>query len=197
MFLALPPPFHIRKTWTDCLNLILKSFWGERGLSASWAEAGGEARKSGVGKAILEWAGVVQCTQKSPNPDYFPQQLSFSGRAAKLGRLSGCHWNTSTVLIKKFNGSKSYSSKCGLWGSSPFFLFLFWPRCTACGIFVPQPGIKPGPPAVKARSLNHWTAREVLWGSSSEWMKTRQFRNTGLLAWGVIGEQGCKLGWEL
>ena len=31
----------------------------------------------------------------------------------------------------------------------------------ACGIFVPQPGIKPMPPAVEVRSLNHWTAEEV------------------------------------
>ena len=31
----------------------------------------------------------------------------------------------------------------------------------ACGILVPQPGIEPVPPAVEARSLNHWTAREV------------------------------------
>ena len=27
---------------------------------------------------------------------------------------------------------------------------------------LPRPGIKPMPPAVEARSLNHWTAREVL-----------------------------------
>ena len=40
-------------------------------------------------------------------------------------------------------------------------LIFFWPRCAACGILVPQPGIKPTPPAVEARSLNHWTAREV------------------------------------
>ena len=31
----------------------------------------------------------------------------------------------------------------------------------ACGILVPQPGIKPTPPAVEAQSRNHWTAREV------------------------------------
>ena len=30
-----------------------------------------------------------------------------------------------------------------------------------CGILVPRPGIEPGPPAVEAWSLNHWTAREV------------------------------------
>ena len=39
------------------------------------------------------------------------------------------------------------------------YLF-FWPCRMACGISVPQPGIKPGPSAVRARSPNHWTARE-------------------------------------
>ena len=39
--------------------------------------------------------------------------------------------------------------------------FFFFPGCTACGILVPQPGIEPVPPALEARSLNHWTAREV------------------------------------
>ena len=31
----------------------------------------------------------------------------------------------------------------------------------ACGILVPQPGMEPGPPALGAWSLNHWTTREV------------------------------------
>ena len=31
----------------------------------------------------------------------------------------------------------------------------------ACRILVPQPGIKPVPPALEAWSLNPWTAREV------------------------------------
>ena len=30
----------------------------------------------------------------------------------------------------------------------------------ACGILVPRPGIEPRPSAVKAHSINHWTARE-------------------------------------
>ena len=30
----------------------------------------------------------------------------------------------------------------------------------ACGILVPEPGIEPGPTAVKAPSPNHWTAKE-------------------------------------
>ena len=32
---------------------------------------------------------------------------------------------------------------------------------TSCGILVPQPGVEPVHPAVKALSLNHWTTREV------------------------------------
>ena len=31
---------------------------------------------------------------------------------------------------------------------------------TTCGILVPQPGIEPMPLVVRARSPNHWTARE-------------------------------------
>ena len=38
--------------------------------------------------------------------------------------------------------------------------FFFFGFATAFGILVPQPGIEPGPLAVKARSPNHWTARE-------------------------------------
>ena len=40
-------------------------------------------------------------------------------------------------------------------------LFRFWPRLAAYCFLVPQPGIEPAPPAVEARGLNHWTAREV------------------------------------
>ena len=41
-----------------------------------------------------------------------------------------------------------------------FFCFFSWPRCMACGILVPPPGIKPGPSTVKVCCPNHWTARE-------------------------------------
>ena len=40
-------------------------------------------------------------------------------------------------------------------------LLFVWLHHAACGILVPQPGIEPAPPAVAARSCNHWTAREV------------------------------------
>ena len=39
--------------------------------------------------------------------------------------------------------------------------FCFWPHCVACGVLVPQPGIKLGPTAMKAPSPNHQTVREV------------------------------------
>ena len=44
-------------------------------------------------------------------------------------------------------------------GSFPFFFF-FWLHQAACGTFVPQPGIEPGPQQWK-QSPNHWTTREV------------------------------------
>ena len=36
----------------------------------------------------------------------------------------------------------------------------FWPHHVACGMLVPQPGIEPTPLAMKAQSLNLWTAGE-------------------------------------
>ena len=48
-----------------------------------------------------------------------------------------------------------------LWGFFLFFFFNFWPRCLACGILVPRPGIEPVSLALGAQSLNHWTTREV------------------------------------
>ena len=41
------------------------------------------------------------------------------------------------------------------------FLFIFWPHLTVFGISVPHPGIEPGPPAVEAQNLNHWTTMEL------------------------------------
>ena len=43
-----------------------------------------------------------------------------------------------------------------------FLCFGFWPHCRAYGAIVPQPGIEPAAPAVKAWSLNQWTARGIL-----------------------------------
>ena len=53
-----------------------------------------------------------------------------------------------------------------------FFVFFSQPCHTAYRILVTRPGIKPGPSAVKVRSPNHWTAREVPNSSVlvSDWM---------------------------
>lgn len=40
-----------------------------------------------------------------------------------------------------------------------FFIFLL-ANCAACRISVPQTGIEPRAPEVKAQSLNYWTSRE-------------------------------------
>ena len=42
-----------------------------------------------------------------------------------------------------------------------FFFFFFWPCHTAREILVPQHGMESTPSAVKAWSLNHWTAQKV------------------------------------
>ena len=42
-----------------------------------------------------------------------------------------------------------------------YFFSFFLLHYAACGILVPQPGIKPMSPAMEAQSLNHWTTREV------------------------------------
>ena len=46
------------------------------------------------------------------------------------------------------------------WHFQSRLIFFFGLCCAACGILIPRPGIKPVPPAVKARSPNHWTTRE-------------------------------------
>ena len=43
----------------------------------------------------------------------------------------------------------------------PPFIFIFWLRDVKCQILVPWPGMEPVPPTLRARSLNHWIAREV------------------------------------
>ena len=56
--------------------------------------------------------------------------------------------------------------RCGMWD---LFLvaargLLSWRmRTLSCGMrdLVPRPGIEPGPPALGAQSLTHWTTREV------------------------------------
>ena len=91
-----------------------------------------------------------------------------------------------------------------LWSLLYFFkvsIYLFWPYYVACGILVPQLGIKPIS-GVEPRSLNHWTSREV---SSAHIFKDSLFtRMSPLLSYmkgtaasvHVLGiSQACPLIW--
>ena len=42
-----------------------------------------------------------------------------------------------------------------------YFLFYLFIGHVACGTLVPESGIKPMPPPLRAQSLNHWTSSEV------------------------------------
>ena len=77
-------------------------------------------------------------------------------------------WKSPTVTLptsiceKWITKSSLYSKRDGF-DSICFFLFIvlfFCPLCTVYGILVPLPGIEPGALAVRAKSSNHWTARE-------------------------------------
>ena len=65
-----------------------------------------------------------------------------------------------TLMLGKIEeGSSPWESQMG---SLTSFLNFFWPSCLVCGILVPQPGIEPGPSAVKVQSPNNWSASEFL-----------------------------------
>ena len=75
-----------------------------------------------------------------------------------------------------------------------FYSVLFvWPHCAACGILVPQPGIKPGPLAVRATSPNHWTTRELPQQSIPDWTNQRFSRRAAVslgaftFLWDIFG----------
>ena len=80
-------------------------------------------------------------------------------------------WGTETLAFGTLPDPIRYVSSSGF-SSVPLrkfyyylfnfnFILLFWPQYVACGILVPQSGIKPGYPGSEAQSLNHWTTREV------------------------------------
>ena len=83
---------------------------------------------------------------KKKKTEPFPPQFLFP--TGKQFKCFSCFLVFTTIFLKII---------------SPFlnFILFFWPCCTACRILVPWPGLKPSPPAVEARRLNHWTAREV------------------------------------
>ena len=85
-----------------------------------------------------------------------PRVKAGSGKTERAG-VEGGHliWQglgRKQVLLKEVRGSSEITTD---------LYFFFWPRYVASGILVPQPGIKPVPPAMRAWRINHWTTREV------------------------------------
>ena len=98
-------------------------------------------------------------------------QVGFAGRGrAEAKTLHLTLANVATDLsvwcrtvVRKLAAPESHQPRPfpGLYLFLKIYLLIdFWLPCPACGILVPQPGIKPVPPAAEARSPNHWTARE-------------------------------------
>ena len=61
--------------------------------------------------------------------------------------------NGTTVLLK--HTLNLYLEK------ESFIIIFSWSHLKACGILVPQPGIKPVPFSLQVQTPNHWTTREV------------------------------------
>ena len=75
---------------------------------------------------------------------------------------TGCLWPRETIpghpVCPMPLNAPCFPPLLTLWS---FLNCLFWLHLKACGILVPQLGIKPTPPAVEAQILNYWTTREV------------------------------------
>ena len=115
------------------------------------------------------WSSVTSGVEKVAHLFFFPLSCSFCVLELDLWAdfqrfllLSEAHSDNRPVYL-------SFAFRCLGEGviavyKSDFFLFfkfyLFF-GYTACGILVPQPGIKAMPPALEVWSLNHWTTREV------------------------------------
>ena len=84
-----------------------------------------------------------------PAPPSGNVRLSLPARVNITGHL-GCVWHAAQMECPDV--------VCCAYKS----LLFFWLGQVACGILVPQPGIKPGPLALGAQSLNLWTNRQVL-----------------------------------
>ena len=74
-------------------------------------------------------------------------------------RILYCQLPTSEA--KSFSTVGSFNKRLESWVYLHLFYFVYRPYHAACRILVPWLGIKPVPSALEARSLNHWTTRDV------------------------------------
>ena len=111
----------------------------------------GPQKQGGGGKA-LAWCPIFKPTNGEGVSRAISETWQGPGLCSQLTNLVG-----SLLLMT-----------AGYFSSLPFFSFFkessYFISQLHCGtrrILVPQPGIKPMPPALGAQSLNHWIAREV------------------------------------
>ena len=99
-----------------------------------------------------------------PLSRYYYPHLTDMDTEAHRGRLAQSRGVDHSRPWFKSQNSKDYSfilyTIMTSWCFVLFCFVLFWLCYAASRISVPQPGIKPVPPAVKARSPDHGTARE-------------------------------------
>ena len=69
----------------------------------------------------------------------------------KNQNMKQCYNKLNKILLKKGLNQRVGYRLCSSLRSLKLFGFL-WPHHAACGILVPQPGIEPVPPVVKAES---------------------------------------------
>ena len=120
---------------------------------------------------MIQWLGLRASTARAGSSQ--KKKIKSHHTPGKFKRIRNVNVKNKTIQVPKENMSRlpynlvawntSYDSKIKQKGQrlmNFFFSFFFWPCCAACGTFVPQGEIKPGPLAVRAWSPHHWTARE-------------------------------------
>ena len=116
-----------------------------------------------------------------PTPVFLPGE--YHGQRSLVGyspqghkELGMTEWLTYTRACALLKGVSALDLS-GMWG------------------LLPQPGIEPGPPALAARSLSHWTAREVPrdW-DEAQFRGTPSFASPGPYTWCVMAGMDFPLG---
>ena len=106
-------------------------------------------------------------------PDKIQHPFMIKKKKTTLTTVAGTYLDIIKPIYDKsianiiFNNEKlkafplnSRTRQCNPLSPLSLLFFFFWLHLMACGILVPQPGIKPKSMAVKALRLNHGTARK-------------------------------------